>query len=79
MRRKKGDTADALKIKKCIPISLSGVECEHEGRGESVLVTPSGMIYEEMTADDVVVIDRDCRWVEDEKAVFGFSGPGLYV
>ena len=30
--------------------------------GENLfLVTPSGMIYEEMTADDVVVIDRDCR------------------
>ena len=27
-----------------------------------------------------VVIDRDCRGGGgDEKAVFGFSGPGLYV
>ena len=33
--------------------------------GENLfLVTPSGMIYEEMPADDVVVIDRECKVVE---------------
>ncbi|MFQ7877954.1 class II aldolase/adducin family protein [Enterocloster sp.] len=49
--------------------------------GENLfLVTPSGMIYEEMTADDVVVIEQGLQGGGGgRKAVFGFSGPGLYV
>ena len=46
----------ALEIKKCNLISLSGGNVSMRAGENLFLVTPSGMIYEEMTADDVVVI-----------------------
>lgn len=54
----------ALEIRRCNLISLSGGNVSMRAGENLFLVTPSGMIYEEMTADDVVVIDRECKVVE---------------
>ena len=54
-------------------------ECEHEAGENLFLVTPSGMIYEEMTADDVVVIDRDCRVVEGTRKPSSDSPALVYM
>lgn len=69
----------ALEIKKCNLISLSGGNVSMRAGENLFLVTPSGMIYEEMTADDVVVIDRDCRVVEGTRKPSSDSPALVYM
>ena len=56
------------KLRNAISYPLSGGNVSMRAGENLFLVTPSGMIYEEMTADDVVVIDRDCRVVEGRES-----------
>ena len=69
----------ALEIKKCNLISLSGGNVSMRAGENLFLVTPTGMIYEEMTADDVVVIDRDCRVVEGTRKPSSDSPALVYM
>ncbi len=54
----------ALEIKRCGLISLSGGNVSMRVENGQYLVTPSGMIYEDMTPQDVVLIDGNCRVLE---------------
>lgn len=54
----------ALEIKKCRLVSLSGGNVGVRAAEDRFLVTPSGMIYEEMTPEDVCLIDGECRVIE---------------
>ena len=47
----------ALEIKRCSLVSLSGGNISMRVGEDRYLVTPSGMIYEEMVPDDVCLIE----------------------
>ena len=66
-REKKQVLDTALEIKRCGLVSLSGGNVSLRAGGGQYLVTPSGMIYEEMVPDDVCLIDDDCRVIEGER------------
>lgn len=57
----------ALEIKKCGLVSLSGGNVGVRVAEDRFLVTPSGMIYAEMTPEDVCLIDGECRVVEGRR------------
>lgn len=54
----------ALEIKNNGLISLSGGNISMRMPDGNYLVTPSGMVYEQMKADDVVLVDHEGRTVE---------------
>ena len=54
----------ALEIKKNHLVSLSGGNVSIRVAEDRYLVTPSGMIYEDMVPDDICVIDGKCNLVE---------------
>ena len=57
----------ALEIKKCNLVSLSGGNISVKVAEDKYLVTPSGMIYEDMVPDDVCLIDGNAIfWKESE-------------
>ncbi len=66
-REKKQVLDTALEIKRCGLVSLSGGNVSLRAGDGQYLVTPSGMIYEEMVPDDVCLIDDDCRVIEGER------------
>ncbi len=69
----------ALEIKKNGLVSLSGGNVSlRVGEGQ-YLVTPSGMIYEEMTPDDVCLIDDDCRVLEGTRKPSSDSSALVYM
>lgn len=63
-KEKKEILETALEIKRCGLISLSGGNVSMRVDNDRYLVTPSGMIYEEMEPQDVVLIDEKCRVLE---------------
>ena len=63
-KEKKQVLDTALEIKKNRLVSLSGGNVSMRVAEDRYLVTPSGMIYEEMVPDDVCLIDGKCRVVE---------------
>lgn len=63
-KEKKQVLDTALEIKKCNLVSLSGGNVSMRVGEDRYLVTPSGMIYEEMVPEDVCLIDGKCRLVE---------------
>ena len=69
----------ALEIKRCGLVSLSGGNVSlRVGEGQ-YLVTPSGMIYEQMTADDVCLIDDDCHVIEGERKPSSDASALVYI
>ncbi len=66
-KEKKQVLDTALEIKRCGLVSLSGGNVSLRVGDGQYLVTPSGMIYEEMVPDDVCLIDDDCRVIEGER------------
>lgn len=54
----------ALEMKRNKLVSLSGGNVSMKVGDDRYLVTPSGMIYEEMTWEDVCVIDSKCQVIE---------------
>ena len=57
----------ALKMDKYQLISLSGGNVSQRMNKDHILVTPSGMIYEDMVADDVLVVDNQGNVVEGNR------------
>lgn len=57
----------ALEIKKCGLVSLSGGNVSMRVGKDRYLVTPSGMIYEKMTPEDVCLIDGRCQTTEGHR------------
>ena len=63
--KEKQEMLDAcLKMKEYRLISLTGGNVSLRVDQERYLVTPSGMLYEEMTPEDIVVIDHECRVID---------------
>ena len=78
-KEKKQVLDTALEIKKCGLVSLSGGNVSlRVGEGQ-YLVTPSGMIYEEMVPDDVCLIDDDCRVIEGERRPSSDASALVYI
>lgn len=78
-KEKKQILDTALEIKKCGLVSLSGGNVSlRVGEGQ-YLVTPSGMIYEEMVPDDVCLIDDDCRVIEGERKPSSDASALVYI
>ena len=57
----------ALKLDRYSLVALSGGNVSARMEDGLVLVTPSGMIYDDMVADDVLVVDMDGNVVEGER------------
>lgn len=57
----------ALKLDRYGLVALSGGNVSARMEDGLVLVTPSGMIYDDMVADDVLVVDMDGNVVEGER------------
>lgn len=69
----------ALEIKKCSLVSLSGGNISMRVGEGRYLVTPSGMIYEEMSPEDVCLIDGRCRVVEGIRKPSSDSSALVYM
>lgn len=69
----------ALKLDRYGLIALSGgnVSCRMDS-GE-VLVTPSGMIYDDMVPEDILVVDLDGNIIEGERKAFVDTEALLYI
>lgn len=60
-------------------IALSGGNVSWRLESGEILVTPSGMIYEDMVADDVLVMDIDGKILEGERAASVDTQALLYI
>ena len=69
----------ALEIKRCGLVSLSGGNVGIRAAEDRFLVTPSGMIYEEMTPEDVCLIDGECRVLEGRRKPSSDSAALAYI
>ena len=56
-----------LKMKEYHLISLTGGNVSMAVDENRYLVTPSGMLYEKMTIEDIVLIDHDCQVIEGKR------------
>lgn len=78
-REKKQVLDAALEIKKCNLVSLSGGNISIRVGTDQYLVTPSGMIYEEMTPADVCLIDGKCNVLEGDRKPSSDSSALIYM
>lgn len=69
----------ALEIKKNQLVSLSGGNVSVRVAEDRYLVTPSGMIYEDMVPDDICVIDGKCNLVEGRRKPSSDSSALVYM
>lgn len=69
----------ALEIRRCSLVSLSGGNISMRVGEDRYLVTPSGMIYEQMVPDDVCLIDGTCRVVEGNRKPSSDSSALVYL
>lgn len=69
----------ALEIKKCGLVSLSGGNISLRVDGDRYLVTPSGMVYEEMTAGDVCLVNGKGEIVEGIRKPSSDTSALLYM
>ena len=63
-KEKKQVLDTALEIKRCHLVSLSGGNVSMRVGEGQYLVTPSGMVYEDMVPDDVCLINDKCEVIE---------------
>ena len=68
----------ALEIRRCSLVSLSGGNISMRVGEDRYLVTPSGMIYEQMVPEDVCLIDGTCRVVEGNRKPSSDSSALVY-
>ena len=69
----------ALEIKKNGLVSLSGGNVSLRVDQDRYLVTPSGMIYEQMVPEDVCLIDGKCRLIEGERKPSSDAAALIYI
>lgn len=69
----------ALKLDRYGLIALSGGNVSARMAGGEILVTPSGMIYEDMTAEDVLVVDIEGNVIEGERTASVDTAALLYI
>ncbi len=69
----------ALKLDKYGLIALSGGNVSFRMPSGEILVTPSGMIYEELVDNDILVVDIEGNIIEGERAVSVDTEALLYI
>ncbi|MDE7320563.1 MAG: class II aldolase/adducin family protein [Lachnospiraceae bacterium] len=69
----------ALEIRRCSLVSLSGGNISMRVGEDRYLVTPSGMVYEQMVPEDVCLIDGTCRVVEGNRKPSSDSSALVYL
>ena len=69
----------ALETRRCSLVSLSGGNISMRVGEDRYLVTPSGMIYEQMVPEDVCLIDGTCRVVEGNRKPSSDSSALVYL
>ena len=69
----------ALEIKKCNLVSLSGGNVSMRVGEDLYLVTPSGMVYEQMVPEDVCLINSKCELVEGCRKPSSDSDALIYI
>lgn len=69
----------ALEIRRCSLVSLSGGNISMRVGEDRYLVTPSGMIYEQMVPEDVCLINGTCRVVEGNRKPSSDSSALVYL
>lgn len=69
----------ALEIKKCGLVSLSGGNVSLRVEKDAYLVTPSGMVYENMKPDDVCLINGQCEVLEGVRKPSSDAAALLYM
>lgn len=69
----------ALKLDRYGLIALSGGNVSWKMPTGEVLVTPSGMIYDEMTYEDILVVDMDGNVLEGERKASVDTDALLYI
>lgn len=69
----------ALKLDRYGLVALSGGNVSARMKDGLVLVTPSGMIYDDMVADDVLVVDMDGNIVEGTRKASVDTQALLYI
>lgn len=69
----------ALKLKEYSLIALSGGNVSVRTENGHILITPSGMSYEGMVEDDIIVMDIDGNIVEGERRPSVDTEPILYI
>ena len=68
-----------LRMKEYNLISLSGGNISLKIDDDTYLVTPSGMLYEDMCADDICVIDHECKVKEGKRKPSSDSSALIYI
>lgn len=68
-----------LKMREYQLISLSGGNISVRVGEDRYLVTPSGMNYEEMSEDDIVLIDGKCNLIEGSRRPSSDSSALIYI
>ena len=70
-------TAVAIKENRLISLSGGNVSCQvAENR---YLVTPSGMLYEQMVPEDICLIDAQCKVIEGRRKPSSDSAALVYM
>lgn len=70
---------DVVKVKEYKLISLTGGNISLKIDDDTYLVTPSGMLYEEMVASDICVIDHECNVKEGIRKPSSDSTALIYI
>jgi len=69
----------ALHLKEYRLIALSGGNVSVRTPEGNIIVTPSGMLYETMVIDDIVVLDKDGKVIEGKRKVSVDTEAILYI
>lgn len=77
--QKKELIAGGIKLDRYGLIALSGGNLSSRMPTGEILVTPSGMIYEDMDADDVLVMDREGTIIEGSRKASSDTEAILYI
>lgn len=68
-----------MRMKEYQLISLTGGNISLKIDDNTYLVTPSGMLYEEMVPEDICVIDHDCKLIEGNRKPSSDSSALVYI
>lgn len=78
-QEKKLILSTCLEIRKYNLVSLSGGNVSMRVGNGRYLVTPSGMLYEDMKFNDIVVIDDECRVIEGTRKPSSDAAALVYI
>lgn len=77
--RKKAILDTALEIKRCGLVSLSGGNVSMRVGEDQYLLTPSGIVYEQMSPEDICLINSRCELLEGARKPSSDSAALIYM